>query len=214
MDHTRHSGIFDANNLHVVLVGAGGIGSATGLGIAKMGVASLDIWDFDKIDVENISTQMYPVSGVGSHKAFALVNMLEIFADDVDFEAFSFAVEGSDVLNGHIVISAVDSIAARKAIWEAAKRGNQRYYLDARMSSEVFQLFAVDMQSDTSWYEGLLKDQHDEDIPDEPCTAKATIYTALFAAGRIGHAVKQIANGHKLPRILIDSLNDYSLVTI
>ncbi len=213
MDHTRHSEIFIANHFHITMIGAGGIGSATGLGLGKMGVGSLAVFDFDQVDEENIATQIYRTSDVGNSKVKALKGMLQDFTDETDIHAIEHRVEADGELFGHVVISAVDSITARQAIWEAVKRGSCKYYLDARMSAETFQLFAVDPRN-SKWYENLLQGLNEEDVPDDACTAKATIYTALFAGGRIGHAVKQVIKGEALPRIAIDDLNNYSYVQI
>jgi hypothetical protein len=116
-------------------------------------------------------------------------------------------------LEDYIVISAVDSIAARKGIWEVVKQGKVRWYLDARMAAEEFHLFTVDLSGKKDWYEEMLDAEDDSIVPEMSCTAKATFYTSMISAGRIGLAVKRIAMGQKNPRVFIYNIAaDYVMV--
>ena len=101
-----------------------------------------------------------------------------------------------------IVISAVDSINARKAIWEAVLNSDNRWYLEMRMGAEEFQIHAVDCQDQDSfdWYNNYINGQTEEGIADLPCTAKATFFTAMVAAGLTGSIVRKIHSGIKVPK--------------
>ncbi len=99
------------------------------------------------------------------------------------------------------MISAVDRIDTRKEIWKAVQRAKPLWYLDARMSVEHFQLFSVDMNN-RDWYSTALGFQNDSLIPNEPCTSKATIYTACIAAGQIGAVVRRIITGVQIPGVI------------
>lgn len=204
MDHTRHADIFRAESLSVTLVGAGGIGAATALALAKMGVGQLTVWDDDTVSEFNLPTQLHRLSDLGRLKVQALNQLILDFSDDTDFVAVPDRVIPEDHcgLEDYIVISAVDSIAARKGIWQSVKQGKVRWYLDSRMAAEEFHLFCVDMW-DYAWYEQMLAGEDDTNVPELSCTAKATFYTALIASGRIGLAVKRIAMGQKNPRVFI-----------
>ena len=201
MDHTRHIGVFNAANYSVALIGAGGIGTLTGITLAKMGVGSLSIYDDDQVDPINLATQFYRLSDVGKDKVSALSEAISEYASLVS-QTQNFKVDQSTVLeSAHIVISAVDRIDARQDIWEAVQQSNPLWYLDARMSVEHFQLFVVDM-SNRDWYTAALSDQDDNLIPNEPCTSKATIYTACIAAGQVGAAVRRIITGAQIPGVI------------
>jgi hypothetical protein len=47
------------------------------------------------------------------------------------------------------------------------------------------------------WYQYTLESQDDSQIPDEPCTSKATIYTACMAAGHVGAGLRRIITGRQ-----------------
>ncbi|RPJ36198.1 MAG: hypothetical protein EHM35_08540 [Planctomycetaceae bacterium] len=215
MDHTRHAGIFDASRWPVTLIGAGGIGALTAITLAKMGVPYLKIYDPDAVSGVNIATQFYRHFDVERAKVDALRETVGQFADDVsvDVAASSIACFESspeDITNP-IIISAVDSIHARQEIWEVVRCAPFRWYLDARMGAEVFQLYAVS-GSETGWYDRLMLVQDDRNVPDEPCTAKATIYTACIAAGQIGLVLREIVTGSTPPKFMVHDIRSRSIV--
>ena len=117
-------------------------------------------------------------------------------------------------LYGDIIISAVDSIWARQNIWQAVKRSAAGWYLDARMGSEVFQLYAVNLDGDTSWYDKALSEQSDATALEEPCTSKATIYTGFIGAGHLGSAVRKIITGRPLPHFTVHNILAASLLEV
>jgi len=197
MDHTRHSEIYDLKNMGVSLIGAGGIGAITGISIAKMGIGWIVIYDDDKVDDVNIPVQFHKYSDIGRNKAYALEDTICKFTDMLNETVVPFAsrVDENTDLYGDVIISAVDSIAARKNIWQAVKNFKDRYYLDARMSAQEFHLYCVDLKDEkmVEHYDTIINSEDDESISDEPCTAKATTFTSLFAAGHIANALKRIS---------------------
>ena len=216
LDHTRHIGIFNARHLDVTLIGAGGIGAITGITLAKMGVVHINLFDDDTVDQVNLATQFHRVSDVGYKKVRTVHNSIWQFSHAYP-QPYPFRVEKHTHLPpSDIYIATVDSIASRQGVWEAVKQSSrledphfpQVWYLDARMGAEVFELFAVNM-SDPDWYEVSITRAHDDDMPDLPCTSKATIYTANMAAGHIGVAVRRIATWEQKPGFLThDILNN------
>jgi hypothetical protein len=79
------------------------------------------------------------------------------------------------------------------------------------MGAEVFQLYTVDTV-DPGWYIDHLNTLNEDDIPEAPCTAKATIYTAFIAAGHIAHQVKRIVMSQPLPKVLIHDIEAMAMV--
>ena len=213
MRHDRHSELFDCAGVSVTLVGAGGIGAATALVLAKMGVPYLTICDGDTVDDVNLATQLHKLSAVGRPKVEAVKDMLLEFSDDTDVQIVNGRIESDGYLYGQFAISAVDSITARKDIWNAVKRGKVRWYMDARMSAEQFHLFTVDM-SDYAWYENMLAGESEAGVPDVPCTMKATFFCASIAGGLIGSAVKNILVGEGQPKIQILDMRKHVLTVV
>lgn len=208
MNHLRHSGIFNASDTNVTLIGAGGIGAITALTLAKMGVGFLAVYDDDTVSEENLATQLHKLHDLGMSKVHALKNTLHLFADDVDFFPSHERITEGEELFGQIVISAVDSIAARKTIWQAVNAGRVQWYIDARMAAEEAHIFAVDMANgqDWAWYNARIEVEDDSQIAPIPCTAKSTFFCGALIAGLLGSTVRKIITGIKPARYLVMNL--------
>jgi hypothetical protein len=206
IDHTRHIGIFNANEQRICLIGAGGIGAITAVTLAKMGVQTLTIYDSDTVDEVNIATQFHRESDIGLSKAVAISSIIDDFSDVVAlyYPERVTAETKNFPQSADIYISAVDSIKSRQGIWEAVKKLNRNkyaWYIDARMGAEVYEHFAVKV-SRSNWYNALITDDRDDHYEEIPCTSKATIYTAAMAAGHVGAAVRRIITGDQVPGLL------------
>lgn len=74
----------------VGIAGAGGLGSNCAVALARVGVGTLILADFDKITEENLNRQYYFLEQVGQKKVFAL-------SDNIDFINESITVIPKDV---------------------------------------------------------------------------------------------------------------------
>ena len=217
MDHTRHLGIFNANNTSVDLIGLGGIGAMTALVLGKMGIGLINIFDDDTVDEVNIATQFHKFSDIGNPKALATRNALREFTGEENSVSGIMRVnKDTTSLFSEIIVSAVDSITARQEIWTAVLENKPRWYLDARMSAETFQLYCVDMRNAArvAQYGDRLMCLNEGDVADEPCTSKATIYCGTLAAAWIGFAVRSIITKKELPNILLVNMPAMNMFTV
>lgn len=208
MDHTRHLDIYNfPPGFTITIIGAGGIGALTALTLTKMGVPVLNIFDDDFVDETNLPGQLHKLSDVGVAKPYALQDTLSLFGNDTQVDIQLTRIEETTRIPfSNVLISAVDSINSRKAIW-AAMWGNPNieYYVDSRMGAEEYQHYAFgrnDMDA-AMRYDNELGSINEEDIPDLPCTAKATFYTADFAAGHVCTVVRNIICGEFEPHRLV-----------
>lgn len=63
----------------VAVCGLGGLGSNIAISLARAGVGTLHLIDFDKVDISNLNRQQYKVSQLGMYKTEAVKqNLLEI----------------------------------------------------------------------------------------------------------------------------------------
>ncbi len=199
MNHLRHQNIFQIpSGFSVTLIGAGGIGAIASLTLAKMGVRSIVIFDPDVVSEENLATQWHKISDLGHQKVAALCNALLEYSDDIAPSAYAEPVDANTVLRSSLVISAVDSISARQAIWQAILRpeSSWSYYLDMRMSSQEYQHFLVPESDEAAIaaYHRKLMSLSEEDVEELPCTMKATFFCAM-AAGHAGTVLADIVTG-------------------
>ncbi len=167
----------------VHVIGLGGIGSALLLPLVKLGVREIHLWDDDTVEPHNVPAQLlYRASDVGKPKVSAAAEIIESYGLDVTVIQHSCWVTPATQLEG-VVMSGVDSMASRRAIWEAIKFNPQvPFYLDGRIGGQQVQVFAVDPVDDQSIerYEPWLVS--DTDVVDLPCSARTIIYAPLQVA--------------------------------
>lgn len=186
----------EALDLPVTIIGAGAVGSWVTLALAKMGFHNLTVYDDDKVDTVNLNSQFYPLAAVGRPKVAALAEMVRAFTG-LEIDTQQRRYEGKGLAMGGVVVSAVDSMTARKMIWEAHKDRAPfcKAIVDPRMGAEEALLYVMNPMSgvDQRDYEKTLYSE--SSAVSERCTAKATIYTANLLAGLVCKAVKDIAIG-------------------
>lgn len=175
----------------ITIIGAGAIGSWVTLALAKMGFQDITVYDFDRVSVENMNSQFYPFSAIGELKIFALRSLVQ------DFTRVYINAKPRKYSEGHfpgLVISAVDSMAVRKRIWEnhVGKGIATRAIIDPRMGALNALLYVMKPMNerDASSYEKSL--YADADAVQERCTAKATIFTANLLSGLVCKAVVDV----------------------
>lgn len=194
MDLTRQLGIIPQEKLsyRVVIIGVGAVGSFTALSLAKMGMHNMTIVDPDKIDTHNIPNQFYRKKDVGKYKVEALKEILHEFTDTVP--EIGYELQRISPPSG-IVISAVDSMKSRQEIWHHIEHNlSVTNYIDSRMGAEIASVYIT--RPYDQGYESNLWD--DSKAVQEPCTARAIIYTSCGLASFICSIVKSILMGKKL----------------
>ena len=216
MNRIRTQGIYNADGWSATVIGVGGIGAVLAINLAKMGLNPLTIIDGDEVSEENTGTQLYGAADIAARKVTATKDTIRYFSEDTQVAPLGgFVTPGVDwkLMQSPLVISAVDSIESRKDIWEVIKNERWMYYIDARMGAENLLIYTV-AHRDKEWYDAMIAGQNDEDIPDLPCTAKATFYNGSIAAGFIAANVRKIITSVHVPKVLsLDVLNS-QLVTI
>ena len=210
----RQLNILNPNDIKegVGLIGAGSIGSPTALGLLKMGIRELFIWDFDKVEEHNLPNQLYQKNDVGVFKAKALEKRLkEYIIGDQKIKTITKAWDGTIK---PIMISAIDSMDERKKIWEKIKDDqNCSLYIEARTGAEMIRIYAFNPNSITAqeFYEKTLYPSSEAE--DLPCSARAIFYNQFIVAGLIGSVVKKYFKNEEIIKEIIFNLAELKLFT-
>ncbi|MCP3685016.1 MAG: hypothetical protein GY861_20325 [bacterium] len=194
----------------VAIIGCGAVGSFTALTLAKMGIEEITIYDPDSIEVHNFPNQFFRLKDIDRKKVDAIEEIIWEF-EDVEITPKS-RLYSSQPLEG-IVISAVDTMAARHSIWKSVKaQPKVSLYLDSRMASQVIQLYSYQPGNPDilKSYESSLVS--DAEALDEPCTAKAIIYSVLPLAGLIARQVVAYLNGEWIEPVVTLDLKTLTLL--
>ena len=175
----RNKALIDQKNLEeLTIIGAGGVGSALILSAAIMGFKKIHVWDFDVLEEHNLSTTMYPSSYLGESKTEAAKAMVKYFGCEteiIEHDRFGYM----DSLTP-CTMMAPDNMEIRKIVYMNWIRvPGRKVLVDGRMGALSMDIHTVDALHDnylSNW-------KPSRDIPDLPCTAKHTIFTANIIAG-------------------------------
>lgn len=178
IDPLRHMEVFDPDMFgrsRVDVIGCGATGSRIAVSLAKLGVTSIHIWDFDKVEEHNVANQMFGNDHVGQQKVAALADII-MTQTGTEVEAHDEEVDGSQPL-GEYVFLLTDTMKSRKEIWEKGIRFRPfiKLMVETRMGADNGRVYAVNpcSPSHKDEWEGTLYD--DEEAEVSACGASTTV---------------------------------------
>ena len=136
----------------IILAGVGGIGSYVGYLLGRLKPKSLFIYDDDKVDIVNLSGQLYSSDDIGAFKVDALARTISKYSYNNNVfaihEKFTKDTPASDIM-----ICGFDSMYARAQFFSSwCKQVNSKendedkkhcLFIDGRLSAEEFQVFCI-----------------------------------------------------------------------
>ena len=112
---------------HIVLVGAGALGTWFGLGLGMGGLnAEMHIYDGDDVDETNLNRQVLFFGAVGRPKAPVLAERLQQLFPSLGLKAYGMQIGGDNapqLRDGSILVACPDNFAARSLLNQFACRG-------------------------------------------------------------------------------------------
>lgn len=212
IDFSDQTGIFDPTGYAggLTMIGCGGIGASVLPTIVTMGFTRYVLWDDDQVEPRNVASQLaFRPADLYRPKVEVLSEYLQAYGA-VEIETHLEKFTANDPLEG-LVISGVDSMAARKEIWQAAAwNTNVPLYFDGRIGGEHFTLLVIEPfnPDDVKWYEDRwLFD--DEQAAELPCTQRAIVYPAVALGAFMASLLATWSRGgEKLPRRIDLSMRD------
>jgi molybdopterin/thiamine biosynthesis adenylyltransferase len=210
-DFKRQAALFNPflyKDTPVVLIGVGGIGSGVLMGLAKMGISDITVFDHDYVEPHNIPNQFYMNTDIGESKVEAAYRIAKQFSPEgIEISINKEKATPQTILpKNSLVIFATDSLAARKELFTSGFMVNAGYLIDARMGGNVISLYNVDVTSDfrlASYAESLEVKPHKTS-----CAAQAISYTILLTAGLVCSSVRNVLVGNVNPfNVVLDAQN-------
>lgn len=190
----RQLGIFDPTEhpAAVTIVGAGGIGGPAALQLAKLGLHNIRVFDFDTVEEHNQPNQIFGTESIGKEKVSELQRLVKPLTDvTIDGINHRITPDSKEELRG-IVISAVDSMEARKIILEKTRYNPQvQLLIDGRIGGETIRIYTLnplDAEQVDKYVETLVPDSEAAELP---CTERAVVDVGFFIGALITRAVRR-----------------------
>lgn len=103
---------------HVLMIGAGGLGSSAALYLAAAGIGQLTIIDDDKVELSNLQRQIiHSTNSIGTHKVESASQQLQALNPDIKINTLVARLDESNanelIRNSDLVIDGSDNLTTR-----------------------------------------------------------------------------------------------------
>jgi molybdopterin-synthase adenylyltransferase len=169
--------------LTATVIGVGAIGRQVALQLAAIGTPRIQLIDFDRVEMTNVTTQGYLAADVGQLKVAATCKAIEAIDPMIAVEACADRFRPKQHV-GDAVFCAVDSISARATIWRALAYCCH-FWADGRMRGETIRVLCAGDANGRAHYGSTLFAQFE--AQSGACTGRSTIYAASIAAALMVH---------------------------
>ena len=202
MDLSNQAMLYDASALstkHILVVGAGTVGSHVVMQLVKAGVRPerIRVYDNDVVEMKNLPAQVYSVRDVGLKKVYALNRIVR------ELTGYNlWYLDERRTINNHsdsgfaYIVSAADNMETRKGLFHSCKNHLNNYdspgyrlnnydppsFFDARISGSSFECYAVTGKREAELYETTLFS--DDEAPEPRCGYKS-LHTTGYMTGAI-----------------------------
>ena len=193
------------------IIGCGAIGSTIAENLARLGINTMHLWDFDIVEAHNIANQMFYADQIKKPKTVALAEILTAINPEIKLILHE-AWQPEEMMLTGFVFMCVDKISVRKQILENIQFNDKIIAIfDSRMRLTDAQHYASSWQT-PSQKEFLIKtmDFTDEEAAEQtPVSACGTTlsvnYTVrVIAALAVNNFVHKVNNNALYKTILLD----------
>jgi sulfur carrier protein ThiS adenylyltransferase len=200
--YERQSDIFSGRGLVIAIIGVGAVGRQIALQLSAMGVEKLVLIDFDTVEDVNLSAQGFRESDLGKSKVDAVAEAC------LELNRNTKIKKHEDILREEYLIQelthifcCVDNMATRKQIIEMANTP----VFDSRMGARVCSVKSVFDEESYDYYMDNLFD--DDEMVQESCTAKTTLFCANVCAGLMIAQMVKLQRGEHIYRDIVFDLS-------
>ena len=200
---------------HVLVIGAGGLGSPAALYLATAGVGTITIADGDVVDLTNLQRQLlHSHESVGRPKAASARDTIGRYNPEVKVVAIEQRAEGTTldglIINADVVLDCCDNFATRHAVNRACVRHQKPLVSGAAIRFDG-QLSVFDLRDATApCYHCLFPEG--QEVEELRCAVTGVFapVTGIIGAAQAAEALKVLAGiGETLNRrlLLLDGLS-------
>lgn len=196
----RQLDVFDPATFQkeVHVVGCGAIGSHLIDSLVRSGILRITVYDHDSVEDHNLPNQIFTLDHVGKPKVDSICEVVSRVG--AKLTTVQEKVEALDISTSAYVFLAVDSMSARKTIFDSILYNPGVRLIEARMDAEFGFIHCInpsDIDDINFWESRWFPD---EDAEESACTNRAVCTTAKVMASMMTHALISWERGQKPPR--------------
>lgn len=217
VSHARQADILDpalAADTHITILGMGTVGSNVAVELARLGIGSLHLIDFDKVEPHNLPSQRFNLSDLDRNKAEAAADQVKAVSHcDVTFSTDKLL--GGEFLPDGPVLMAMDSNEARMAMVQQSLkfRPNHPIVFDFGMGANHMQIFTMDPSNTTqikTWETFMDPSMAAEPLP---CGGRTVSYVGAGIGCFGANHIRKFLNKEKLPFLTQVNLDALTITT-
>lgn len=114
----------------VGIAGLGGLGSNAAVALARAGIGTLILVDFDRVEFSNLNRQYYTIDDIGKYKTEALTEGLQKINPFVRLHVYNGEITRENCLrlfkDASVVVEAVDDPSVKELIIETLLAGSRK----------------------------------------------------------------------------------------
>jgi hypothetical protein len=149
----------------------------------------------DIIETHNLGGQLYGTKHIGLAKVQAIRQVCDEMSGTSSMVTMNTPITETTNI-APIAISCFDNMKSRKIMLEGWKKAEDRkLFIDGRMSAEGFQIYTVQPGEEEEYEKTLFEDS---EVPDAPCSFKATSHTGAMIGSYITAIVTNFITNQKL----------------
>lgn len=192
---------------HAIIIGAGGLGSNSANLLVRMGIGSVDIVDYDTVDITNLHrTSVFSEQDIGKPKALVLEERLQPVNTDVNVKGINQRVTAENIesylRNADIIIDGTDSIQLRLLINETSIQ-HDIPWVYAGVNETVGMVMGI-LPKKTPCFRCITQNIPDSTDQEIPVLGSLPV---LMAAVQCNEAIKILLGGHPKCLLIYDVWN-------
>jgi len=191
--YERQSDLFTGQGKAVCVVGVGAVGRQVALQLSSMGIERLLLVDPDKVEDVNLCTQGFRERDIGEDKTTATYKACKQLNSEIEIMSLPdiYSKDLIEAFKPDVLCACVDNMATRKQLFNDANEIDL-LFVDSRMSAKIARVMTVCSESTVKHYEKELFT--DDEMIQERCTSKTTMFCANICAGLVVSQVVKLLN--------------------
>lgn len=192
----------------VTIIGIGNTGSQTALALARLGVSNFEIWDADKVEPHNLSSQSFFQTDKERAKVLACYDQIKKVnpSASVVFHEKEFDLEEQETRDGIFVI-ATDSMESREGICKSFEDTDffPDMVIDTRMGGPQLEIYMI--RSVETWKEKFFR------VPEpDSCGARYVCYISMAMGAFVANQVKRYLNDEPFKDNVVFHIDTYEIL--